>query len=706
MFSLVYRHNFLQGVNNMRKKVLKMIVFVLCILHCSVLFFSNSVRAEDVKTASQIRITQNPTKLTYASGEEFDTTGMIVECTYTDGTIANITDYQVTNFNKDQIGPQNVTLQYQSCSANLSITVNPVKVSNVKVSSHTTTSLALTWDSIPNTSYYEIYSQDATTGSYNLESTVYGNSTTFQYAPATLHSYQIRAVAEVNGTKYTGEYSKVINAATNPEQVKNLVVLSTSESSVGLSWDALAGATGYNIYRYNSSTKKYDKCGTTVNTTYVDYQVSSGKGYTYRIKAYTYSKTFLGVYSDKVMTSTNPAMVVLKCKAGDGKIRVAWSNITGATSYDIYMDDGTSGYNLISTNQGNSNCKYIAQGLTPGNTYSFYAIAHRIYNGVTYDSTQSAEESISVLEVEPTNTNARYFSTKKAFTSSAAYTKIPFFKKNVNYSKSFIVPGLINTKSDGFPCTSMCPQGITFAGDYLLISAYDRSFEENSVIYALDKNTKQLLTTFTVPGKSHLGGITFDGSNVWITLHKGAASISFAQMDSIIKQGITEANLTLNTTVNLDIVASYITYYNDKLWIGTYDELKDTIMKSYTIINKDTAPDLTEVDSITVPTRVQGLVFTDSGQLILSRSCQLYKGLRGYMRQLDVYEPDMSTEGSGTIDLGDSINTLEMPSMNEGIAIDNSDLYVIYESASFSEASYRMDRVCAFSLSSITNTKK
>ncbi|BCN32007.1 fibronectin type III domain-containing protein [Anaeromicropila herbilytica] len=687
----------------MKRNALILLILLFLIINCSGLVCSNTVKAEEINTVTQIRITQNPTKMTYLSGENFDTTGMVVEGVYADGTSSYITDYEIVDFNSNQVGLQNVTIRYQNCTTTLSVMVNPGKVTGIKSTYHDTTTITLAWNSIANVTSYEIYSKDATTGNYNLETTVNTNKATFHYTPATIHSYQIRAIVDISGTKYLGEFSNPYQTATNPEQVMNLKVVNSTTNSIELSWDMVSGATGYNIYRYNSSTKKYNKIASSLNTTYVDKKVSSGKGYTYRIKAYILNKSYQGIYSDKVQLSTNPDMVVLKGKAGDKKIRLTWAKVTGVTSYDIYMDDGVSGYTLLTTNTGNSNCKYIAEGLVTGNTYSFYAIAHRKYNGVTYDSEQSNTISVDVVEVQATNTDAKYFPTVDDFISSDAY-KIPFFRKNVVYSKSFIIPGLINTKSGGFSCSSMCPQSITFAGDYLLITCYDRSFQENSVIYALDKNTKELLTTFTVPGKSHLGGITYDGTNVWITLHKGVAAIPFSQMESKIKEGITDADIEISTTINLDIIASYITYYNDKLWIGTYDELKETDMNSYSILNKDTIPELELDSTYTVPTRVQGIVFNSSGDLILSRSCQLYKGLRGYMRQLDIYKPEVSEENE-IISLGECINTVEMPSMNEGVAIDGDYLYVIYESGSFDNASYKMDRVCAFELSSLNPSK-
>jgi hypothetical protein len=126
-------------------------------------------------------------------------------------------------------------------------------------------------------------------------------------------------------------------------------------------------------------------------------------------------------------------------------------------------------------------------------------------------------------------------------------------------------------------------------------------------------------------------------------------------------------------------------------------------MYSYSIDDYDTSVTLTKLDSIKMPTRVQGIAFTEDGYLILSRSCQLYKGLRGYMHRIDVYQPDLASEGSGNISLGACLKYVYTPSMNEDIALNGEYLYVNFESGAFENASYKMDRVCALDLNSIIN---
>lgn len=688
----------------MKKRILVALIMFLVTIGCSDLLFSNTANASSTTvtpTAYQISISSYPIKTVYASGEKLDLEGLRVESYYMDGTINEIKDYTAEGFRSNVVGVQTVYLHYQNCTASFQITVQPAKVTNINVKSHSTTSYTLGWDAAEDVSYYEIYSMDAITGTYLLAATTTENSYTFQPLDKAVKSYQIRTVRNLNGIIYTGEFSDPFTAATSPEAVTSLTVINSSADSVELSWSAVNGASGYRIYRKTSTASDYLYCGTTTSTSYIDTYLNSGTSYQYKVCAYHYSEAFTGAFSPIVDISTNPAKVVLKSKSGDKKIRLTWSKVTGATSYDIYTEDSAGNFILQKTNQGNTNCTYIFEGLANDETYSFYVIAKRVYLDQVYESPQSDVLSTTVGMVSDTSTVAKYFSDETAFQTSNAYNKIPFFKNNVDYSKSYIIPGLITTNVGGFSSSTMCPQGITFAKGYLLISAYDLSDEENSVVYVLNKKSKELLTTLVLPTDAHVGGICFDGKYIWLTTGSKVSCFPFSDVTAAVKSKEPFSNISFLSVCKVGIATSYITYYNDKLWVGSYDELKTTYMYSYSIDDFDTMVELTKEDTIKMPTRVQGIAFTENGYLILSRSCQLYKGLRGYMRRLDVYQPDFFDEDAVTKSLGSCLTHVYTPSMNEGIAIDGSNLFVIFESAAFANASYTVDRVCAFDLEAL-----
>lgn len=694
----------------MKRRIQLLIIMMLAAACFYNIGHSKSVLAEEIGTGtatvtvplSYVTIAQYPTKTTYGKGESLDLTGLVLQGFCVDGTTQQITDYQVSGFNSTLIGSQNVMIIYQGFSTYFTVMVLPPKVTGITATGATTSSLSLTWNAVPDAIRYEIYSFDSVTGISTLYNIANTNSVTLFSLPATKFQIQICAIGSSGGVEFRGVYSDLFTGATGPEAATGLTVTGTTASIVALTWNPVQGATGYIVYRSKNGGVDYSICGVTTLTAYDDKKAASGTAYLYKVCAYAYNEQFLGSASNVVDISTNPAKMLLKCKAGEQKMRITWNEVKGASYYDIYMGDDISGYTMVTSRKAKYSCAYVIDGLTKGQTYNIYAVARRIYKGIEYKGETSATIPVLITDIAATSTDAKVYPTKEEFVNSMTYTDITFFKKYVKYSKSFIMPGLVTTNIGGFESTAMCPQGITFANNYLLLTAYDMKSEENSVIYVMDKTTKALVTTLILPSKTHAGGIVYDGVNIWVSNGKKISSIPYSQVEAAVLAGTPYNYVTYNATCEVGITASYLTYYNEEIWVGTYNELEDTEMCSFIIENKDTNPSIIPAESIIMPTRVQGVAFTDKGVLIMSRSCQLYEGLRGYIRQIDLYQPDFGNITDGVISLGDVINTVEMPSMNEGIAIDGSYLYVCYESAAFQDASYKMDRVCAFSLSSLT----
>ena len=100
-------------------------------------------------------------------------------------------------------------------------------------------------------------------------------------------------------------------------------------------------------------------------------------------------------------------------------------------------------------------------------------------------------------------------------TYANGYTRKDKFKYYLKTNTSYYdIPGLTNTNVLGTNCKTMVPQGMCKMNDLVLISAYDSEGKANSVIYVL--NSDGLLATMVLPFRSHVGGLIYDGTNVWI----------------------------------------------------------------------------------------------------------------------------------------------------------------------------------------------
>ena len=200
------------------------------------------------------------------------------------------------------------TNYYGTTSSVAETTVPPAQVTGVKTEKRGSTYFTLSWNQVSGASGYRLYQYNPGSQSYETVVTIpKGTTTSYQVSGlsgATEYRFKVKAYKKVNGVVSWGIASKGYRNSTNPFKVKN-VKLSKKSTSVTLKWNKVSGAEGYQLYRYNSSTKKYDKIATIRNNTtfsYTDTNRKKGKQYIYKIRAYKKynGEVYHGVCSDVV----------------------------------------------------------------------------------------------------------------------------------------------------------------------------------------------------------------------------------------------------------------------------------------------------------------------------------------------------------------------------------------------------------------------
>lgn len=586
-----------------------------------------------------------------------------------------------------------------------------IRVSDLQATERTTTSITLSWKKIPNMDVdgYYIYQYDFELRDYVYVDTVTETKYTMKnLLPGKEFYYTISAYQEKD--KLQSQFCAPLHTYTRPEQLTTVTMKTHAKTSITLTWQKIGSATGYQIFRAGE-TGEFTQVGTTTETSYKDTGLTNGTTYRYMVRTYAIAVDNTADYSAVfTMTTKVKAPTIKAIKGGDGRVRIKWGKLSKADGYQIYRNDGANNV-LIATIPVNTTVKYINTGLANGQTYRYKVCGYRRVNNVDYIGDQTSEYSAKAVKVAATSKKAMLFKTKKAFKKSPAYKACKFFKQKVKYAKSVIIPGIQNTNLNGFGCATMVPQGLTFAKSYMLMSAYDLSKEENSVIYVIKKSTKKLVTTVELPSQTHAGGLAYDGRNLWITSGNNLLSIPFSTISAAASKGQSYLEIPeYASTVPVGQQAATIAYYKSKLWVASYNELSSGYLGSYTIVNKNGTPSLALCSRIKVANRIQGMVFTSKGELILSRSCQTDSKQRGFLHQLDVYKPNVKKASKGIIKLGRVRKHIDMPTMNEEIAISGSYLYVNYESCAFTgkgpgdakrKAVNRMDRICAFKVSAV-----
>lgn len=139
------------------------------------------------------------------------------------------------------------------------------------------------------------------------------------------------------------------------------------KKSILLTWNAVAGAESYEIYRYDYSTKKWDVVQVGKATRYTDTKRTAGSKYKYQVLAK--NSAGRGEKSDAVVTATKPVKPKLKLKQlKSGKVKLSWKRIK-ASKIVVYMRTGKKGFKRVSTRPGKA-VNYQSKKLKKG-TYRF-----------------------------------------------------------------------------------------------------------------------------------------------------------------------------------------------------------------------------------------------------------------------------------------------------------------------------------------------
>ena len=160
-------------------------------------------------------------------------------------------------------------------------------VKNLRLASVNATGFRLQWDQVSSITGYQVCQLDSVSG--KLLGTSY---TTKNYIDINVGStdknyvYRVRAYVKAAGNAYFGSYSGKITAFTKPSVPTGLEGAENSSSGISLKWNAVNGASGYEVYSYDASDGKWVYVGYSTKETYNVKGLKETSHYKYRIRAY------------------------------------------------------------------------------------------------------------------------------------------------------------------------------------------------------------------------------------------------------------------------------------------------------------------------------------------------------------------------------------------------------------------------------------
>ena len=292
-----------------------------------------SITWESVADADGYDIEADGELLDNASGTSYVHTGLAPQSLHT---------YRVRAKNENGAGSFGMTRTVMTrpespdIPANISITAEPNRI-------------ILTWDAVENATSYDISADEVIIG--NVTDTIYADTA---LTPGTPHVYKIRA----QNSGEPGEWTAAINKSTVLPVPAN-IISHTSSTAITISWDAVSGASAYDI-EFDGSVIQNG-----ASTSYVRNGLAPLSQHYYRVRAK--NTNVAGEYStlSTVSTLPNPPGVpggIAQTKTNTA-VTITWSPVNGATGYDVEADGRVVDVKNKTT--------FAAGGLTPNSQHTY-----------------------------------------------------------------------------------------------------------------------------------------------------------------------------------------------------------------------------------------------------------------------------------------------------------------------------------------------
>ncbi len=338
--------------------------------------YTDDVQIRKPSAPSGLSVSNTIASLTLKWNAVTDATGYEIYRAGTDGKYSKITTVTSTSY-VDTSVKNNTQYSYKikaynaagtsAFSTAASIKRTQISVSNLKADANGS-KVQLSWTGgVTGAEGYVIYRRTEGSESYTEIGRTAGNTYSDTISAGIKYYY---TVAVYSGSRTEGKCPEVgVMYLATPSGLS----VSNTIASLTLKWNAVKGATGYEIYRAGTD-GKYSKIKTVTSTSYVDTNVKNNAQYSYRIKAYNTACT--SAFSTAAsLKKTQISVSNLKADANGSKVQLSWTGgVTGAEGYVIYRRTEDGSYAEIGRTAGNTYSDTISAGIK-----YYYAVA--VYSG-------------------------------------------------------------------------------------------------------------------------------------------------------------------------------------------------------------------------------------------------------------------------------------------------------------------------------------
>jgi hypothetical protein len=146
-------------------------------------------------------------------------------------------------------------------------------------------SVSFVWNSYPEATGYQVYRAYSKDGTYKKINTV--TKTSIKKSGLTTNKtcyYKVRAYKKSGGKTIYTKFTSAI--AGTPTLSTPAVSVVSSKTGISVKWNAISGASGYEVYRSPSKGGSYNKVKSTTGTSFSNESVTVNQEYYYKVRAY------------------------------------------------------------------------------------------------------------------------------------------------------------------------------------------------------------------------------------------------------------------------------------------------------------------------------------------------------------------------------------------------------------------------------------
>lgn len=321
------------------------------------------------------------------------------------------------------------------------------------------------------------------------------------------------------------------------------------------------------------------------------------------------------------------------------------------------------------------------------------------------------------------------------------------YRKNISLFQTagtFPLPDFSNVHLPDGKCSCMTPQGICTTEKYIILTAYCsiKRFQKdlealkkkehpntpefsgiqpsntnltnkymesiktehihNSCLMVFDKKSHRYLALLELPDQNHVGGITYDGTFLWIakSTERCLSVIKETDLNRLTehltkrnRQNIPSAKIDyFQKTIPCDMTASFVTFFHKRIWVGyCAPKGKRGFLRSFQIQKNPhahkthTPPSLVFDSEIPVPAKANGASFFQTRDTA-SECIYLFLSISGGRKnasQMRLYSIGHDSGKAGKNSFSPHLyDTFLLPPLLEESCIDKNVLYTLYESSS------------------------